>query len=157
MRRSLLFLIASLGAAVLMTGCAQQSSVPAPDIDVQSAKKLKMPIVIYQVGVQNDEDGFSRPVVYFVNTSDKPVDLVTFLVEGRTEAGENVTLWADDYEKVSPGKTSQNGVLGGGWSGMKIRCVSIRQAGIHIGGEDRRFTEENINQLFQDPSINTCE
>jgi len=157
MRKSFAFLISSLAAAALMTGCAQHSGAPAAEhVDMQSAKKLKMPVVIYSVGVQNDENGISRPVVYFVNTSDKPVILATFFVEGKTKDGQSVTLWADDYEKVAPGKSSTKGVLGGSWSNMGVDCIEIRQVGIHIDGHDMRYSHENINQLFQDPSINKC-
>ena len=158
MRNSFAFLISSLAAAALMTGCAPHAGAPVPEnVDMQSAKKLRMPIVIYHVGVQNDENGMSRPVVYFVNTSDKPVDMATFYVQGKTKEGNTVTLWADDYEKVSPGKTSRKGVLGGSWNNTVVECVEIKKAGIHINGEDIRFSEDNINQLFQDQSINRCE
>jgi hypothetical protein len=158
MRKSFAFLISSMAAAVLMTGCAKPSGAPAPEnVDMQSAKKLKMPIVIYSVGVQKDERGMSRPVVYYVNTSPKPINLATFLFEGKTAEGGSVMLWADDYEKVSPGKTSQKGILGGRWNRADIECAEIKQAGLQINGDSYRFNEDNIHQLFQDPSINTCE
>ena len=157
MQRPFAFLIASVTAAGLLTGCAQHGGAPAPEkIDMESAKKLRMPIVIYHVGVQQGEDGTSRPVVYFVNSSDRPVDLATFYVTGKTKDGQTVTLWADDYEKVVPGKPSNNGVLGGSWRGAAVECVEIKKADIHIDGIDYRYSEENIEQLFQDPSINRC-
>jgi len=157
MRKSFAFLIASIATA-LVTGCAQHGSAPVPEkVDMESAKKLKMPVVIYHVGVQTSENGTSRPVVYFVNTSDKPVDLATFYVTGKTKEGKSVSLWADDYEKVLPGKPSSNGVLGGAWGNTAVECIEVKQAGLHIDGVDYRFSEENINQLFQDPSINRCE
>ncbi|MEJ2468458.1 MAG: hypothetical protein P8Y51_05200 [Campylobacterales bacterium] len=158
MRKSFAFLISSMAAAVLMTGCAKPSGTPVPEnVDMQSAKKLKMPIVIYSVGVQKDERGMSRPVVYYVNTSPRPINLATFLLEGKTSEGESIMLWADGYEKVSPDKSCQRGMLGGRWNRADIECVEIKQAGLQINGSYYRFTEENINQLFQDPSINTCE
>ena len=158
MRKSFAFLMSSITAVGLLTGCAQHAGAPAPEkVDMEGAKKLRMPIVIYYVGVQHNENGMSRPVVYFVNTSSKPVDLATFYVAGKTKDGRTVTLWADDYEKVAPGKPSSNGVLGGGWSDTAVECVEIKQAGLHINGVDYRFSEENINQLFQDQTINRCE
>jgi hypothetical protein len=158
MRKSFAFLISSIAVAGMMTGCAQHAGAPMPEnVDVQAAKKLKMPIVIYNVGVKYDETkGTSRPVVYFVNTSSTPVSLATFYVSGKTSDGKSVTLWADDYEKVAPGKTSQNGVLGAQWNSMKVECVEIKEAGLQINGKNHRFSEGNINQLFLDPSINVC-
>ena len=158
MRKSFVFLITSVAVAALLAGCAQHSGAPAPkQVDIEGAKKLRMPVVIYHVGVQTSENGTSRPVVYFVNTSDKPVDLATFYVTGKTKEGNIVSLWADDYERVPPGRPSSNGVLGGAWSNTAVECIEIKQAGLHIDGVDYRFSEENINQLFQDPSINRCE
>jgi hypothetical protein len=157
MGKSFALLISLLAAAALMTGCAQVGGAPSPEkVDMQSAKKLKMPIVIYHVGVEHGKDGSSRPVVYFVNSSGKPVDLATFFVQGTTADGKTVTLWADDYEKVAPGDASKNGVLGGKWNNTDVKCISIKQAGLHINGKDTRYSEQNINQLFQDPSINSC-
>lgn len=159
MRKSFAFLISSIVAAGLMTGCASSSAGgPAPsDTDLEAAKKLRMPVIIYTVDVKQDETGMFRPVIYFVNTSAKPVDVATFLVEGHTAEGKTVSLWADDYEKVSPGKTSQNGMLGGGWNGTEIKCIKLRQADLHIDGQNQRFSEENINQLFLDTSVNSCD
>lgn len=157
MRKSFAFLITSIATAALMTGCAKQAGAPAPEtVDMEVAKDLKMPVVIYHVGVKKDDAGMSRPVVYFVNTSAKPVILATFFVEGVTKDGRTLSLWADDYEKVPPGKTSQNGMLGGGWSGEEITCVEIKQAGLEIDGVNHRFSEESVKQLFQDQSINHC-
>ncbi|MHC3994119.1 hypothetical protein ACXWTF_04775 [Thiomicrolovo sp. ZZH C-3] len=152
--------MSSVAAAGLMTGCAKLNTltnvlVPS-HVDMESAKKMKMPVVIYDVDVETDEKGNSHPVVYFVNTSAKPVDMATFYLEGVTEAGQSVTLWADDYERVPPGKSSQKGVLGGQWNNMEVKCIEIKKAGLHIDGVDYRFVEENINQLFQNPSLNEC-
>jgi hypothetical protein len=158
MRKSFAFLISSLAAAALMTGCAKQAGVPSQEsVDLEAAKKLKMPIVIYNVGVKKDENGMSRPVVYFVNASAKPVNIATYFVKGYTKDGKTVTLWADDYEKVPPGKSSKNGMLGGGWKNADVTCVEIVQAEMHIDGKSQRFSHENIMQLFQDPSINHCQ
>jgi len=160
MRRGFAFLISSVAAAGLMTGCAglnKVASVLVPShVDLQSAKKVKMPVVIYEVSVQTDKEGNSHPVVYFVNASPKPVDMATFFLEGKTADGKTVTLWADDYETVPPDKSSQNGVLGGQWNATKVKCVSIKKAGLHIGGVDYRYEEENVNQLFQNQSVNAC-
>lgn len=157
MRTSFAFLITSIAAAALMTGCAKQVAAPAADnVDIQKAKKLKMPVVIYNVGVKKDERGMRRPVVYFLNTSSKPVTMATFYVQGVTADGKTVTLWADDYEKVPPGKTSKKGMLGGGWSNADVTCVEIRKAGLHINEVDYRFTEDNIAQLFLDQTLNHC-
>ncbi|WP_345986403.1 hypothetical protein WCX49_04585 [Sulfurimonas sp. HSL-1656] len=160
MRRGFAFLISSVAAAALMTGCAKLNTltnvlVPS-HVDLESAKKMKMPVVIYDVDVETDDKGDSRPVVYFVNASPKPVDMATFYVEGITEDGKTVTLWADDYERVAPDKSSQKGVLGGKWSKTNVKCIEIKKAGFHIDGVDYRFIEENINQLFQNPSLNEC-
>ncbi len=160
MRRGFTFLISSVAAAGLMTGCAglnKVASVLVPShVDLESAKKMKMPVVIYDVNVKTDDKGNSHPVVYFVNSSPKPVDMATFYLEGKTSDGKTVTLWADDYERVPPGESSQKGVLGGQWNGTKVKCVEVKKAGLHIDGVDYRFTEENINQLFQHPSVNEC-
>ena len=160
MRNSFAFLISSFAAASLMTGCAglnKVASVLVPShVDLESAKKMKMPVVIYKVDVETDKKGDSRPVVYFVNSSPKPVDMATFFLEGTTSDGKAVTLWADDYERVPPGESSQKGVLGGKWAGTTVKCVEIRKAGLHIDGVDYHFSEENINQLFQNPSVNQC-
>jgi len=158
MRKSLALLITSIAAAALMTGCAQHSGAPSAEkVDMEAAKKLRMPIVIYHVSVKNDDNGISRPVVYFVNTSATPVNLATFYVKGQTADGASVTLWADDYEKVPPGKPSVNGTLGGSWVSENVTCIEILEAGLHVDGNTYRFSEENINQLFLDPSINHCE
>jgi len=160
MRNSFAFLISSFAAAALMTGCSGMNTltnviVPS-HVDLESAKKMKMPVVIYDVDVETDDKGDSRPVVYFVNSSPTPVDMATFYLVGTTDDGKTVTLWADDYERVPPGKSSQNGVLGGKWSKTNVKCVEIKKAGLHIDGVDYRFNEENVNQLFQNPSLNSC-
>lgn len=159
MRKSFAFLISSIVAAGLITGCAPSAAGgPSPsDADMEAAKKLRMPVIIYNVGVQKDEMGMFRPVVYFVNTSAKPVDVATFLIEGHTKDGKTVTLWADDYEKVSPGKSSQNGMLGGGWKDVEITCIELQKADLHIDGTNHRFGEEKINQLFLDQGVNSCD
>ncbi len=161
MRRSLQFLIGVAIVAGLTGGCARQagvpSNVPGPEhVDLKKAKKLKMPVVIYHIAVEKDEGGKSYPVVYFLNTSTKPVTIVTYHVEGHTKSGETVGLWADDYEKVPPGKPSVNGRLGGSWNRTDIDCVTIRRADLEIGGETLKFNEATVAQLFQDPKLNTC-
>ncbi len=161
MRKSLVILISSLAVSALITGCASKQAAPgapsADSVDLEAAKKLRMPIVIYRLGVKKDENGMSRPVIYFVNASPKPVSVVTFHVAGHTKDGRTLMLWADDYEKVPPGKPSKNGMLGGGWKNAEITCVELKEADIHVGGKSLRFLPENINQLFQDVSLNRCQ
>lgn len=157
MHKSFAFLISTFAVTALMTGCAKHAGVPSQkNVDLEAAKKLNMPIVIYSVGVKQDENGMSRPVVYFVNASAKPVNIATYFVKGYTKDGKTVTLWADDYEKVPPGKSSKNGMLGGGWKNADVTCVEVVQAEMRINGESQRFGHENVLQLFQDPSINQC-
>ncbi len=166
MRKTSTLLMASLTAALLFSACSKQPGpsgetamkAPNPDnVDIEAAKKLKMPVVIYYVGVTKDDNGMSRPVVYFVNTSPKPVNIATYYIAGKTADGKTVTLWADDYERVPPGKASAKGMLGGGWKDANVTCVELEQAEMHIDGRSYRFIKDNINQLFQDPSINRCE
>lgn len=155
MQKSFALLISSVLAAGMMTGCA--GLAPSPDnVDIEAAKKSKTPVVIYHVSVAKEENGMQRPVVYFVNTSPKPLTVATFQVEAHTADGRTALLWADDYETVPPGKASQNGALGSGWKGMDVKCVRLRQAGLEIGGDELKFSEENIAQLFQDASVNEC-
>lgn len=157
MCKSFAFLISSFAVAAFMTGCAKQANVPSQaSVDLEAAKKLRMPIVIYHVGVKKDDNGMSRPVVYFVNASSKPVNIATYQLKGYTKDGKTVTLWADDYEKVPYGKSSKNGMLGGGWKNTDVTCVEVVQAEMHIDDSSKRFSHDNINQLFQDPSINHC-
>lgn len=164
MRGTLSLLTAAL-AAILIGGCAMHSGTAAPkaaaampsEADMRKAKKLNMPIIIYSLGIEKDKEGkSSRPVVYFVNTSNAPVSLVTFHIKGQSADGSSVTLWADDYEKVTSGHSSQNGAIGGSWARGDIDCIEIVEAGLHVGNNSMRYHPGVINQLFFDPSVNTC-
>lgn len=157
MRKSFLFLISSLMVAGWMTGCSKGPSAPSPEaVDLVAAKKAKVPMIIYNVGVAKEESGMTRPVVYFVNTSPTPISVVTFQVVAHTKDGGTATLWADDYERVPPGKPSMNGKLGGGWKNLDAACIRITRADIQTNGTTFKYTEDNIAQLFQDPTLNRC-
>lgn len=157
MRKSFVFLISSILAAGWMTGCSKGPSAPSPEmVDVAAAKKAKVPMVIYNVSVVKDETGMTRPVIYFINTSPKPITVATYQVEAHSADGKSAMLWADDYETVPPGKTSQNGTLGGGWKGFDAACIHIKRVDIQSMGDTYKFTEDNIAQLFQDPTLNVC-
>lgn len=157
MRMSYLFLSLSSAAVVLMSGCAKQAAAPSPEkVNIKAAQETNTPIVIYHVGVSTDEAGNSTPVIYFVNTSTTPVTMATFNVVGHTKDGKSVSLWADDYETVPPGKASQKGTLGGTWKALPVSCVEVRDAGLQVDGSEQRFNHENINWLFQDLSLNHC-
>lgn len=111
-----------------------------------------MPIVIYGVSVTGDET-MVHPQVFYANSSKTPVKVANYQLIPNTDAG---ALWVDDYETV-PGQSKQNNTLGTGWKDPAVTCVRIKEANIEVDGQTLRFTIDNIEHLFQDHTLNTCE